>query len=162
MTEYKTDKIEENRQRLKLSNVAVRTLDARVQEPDFVGLADVLIADVPCSGLGVIGKKQDIKYRITEESMGDIVQLQREILQNVVSYVKPGGIMMYSTCTMNPSENEEMVKWICREFGFGPESMAAYMPEKLQHEAETGILQLLPGVHETDGFFLAKLRKSKK
>lgn len=162
VTEYKTDKIEENRQRLKLSNVAVRTLDARVQEPDFVGLADVLIADVPCSGLGVIGKKQDIKYRITEESMGDIVQLQREILQNVVSYVKPGGIMMYSTCTMNPSENEEMVKWICREFGFGPESMAAYMPEKLQHEAETGILQLLPGVHETDGFFLAKLRKSKK
>lgn len=162
VTEYKTDKIEENRQRLKLSNVAVRTLDARVQEPDFVGLADVLIADVPCSGLGVIGKKQDIKYRITRESMSDIVQLQKEILQNVVSYVKPGGIMMYSTCTMNPSENEEMAKWICREFGFEPESMAAYMPEKLQHEAETGILQLLPDVHETDGFFLAKLRKSKK
>lgn len=162
VTEYKTDKIEENRQRLKLSNVAVRTLDARVQEPDFVGLADVLIADVPCSGLGVIGKKQDIKYRITRESMSDIVQLQKEILQNVVSYVKPGGIMMYSTCTMNPSENEEMAKWICREFGFEPESMAACMPKQLQQEAEKGMLQLLPGVHETDGFFLAKLRKSKK
>lgn len=160
VTEYKTDKIEENRCRLQLSNVAVRTLDARVPEPDFVGRADVLIADVPCSGLGVIGKKQDIKYRITEESMEEIVQLQKEILQNVVSYVKPGGIMMYSTCTMNPAENEEMVKWICHEFAFEPESMAPYMPEALQQEAETGMLQLLPGVHETDGFFMAKLRKN--
>lgn len=160
VTEYKTDKIEENRCRLQLSNVAVRTLDARVPEPDFVGRADVLVADVPCSGLGVIGKKQDIKYRITEDSMEEIVQLQKAILQNVVSYVKPGGIMMYSTCTMNPAENEEMVKWICHEFDFEPESMAPYMPESLKQETETGILQLLPGVHETDGFFLARLRKN--
>lgn len=160
VTEYKTDKIEENRCRLQLPNVAVRTLDARVPEPDFVGRADVLIADVPCSGLGVIGKKQDIKYRVTEESMEEIVQLQKEILQNVVSYVKPGGIMMYSTCTMNPAENEEMVKWICRESAFKPESMAPYMPQALPQEAETGMLQLLPGVHGTDGFFLAKLRKN--
>ena len=94
--------------------------------------------------------------------MSDIVQLQKEILQNVVSYVKPGGIMMYSTCTMNPSENEEMAKWICREFCFEPESMEACMPKQLQQEAEKGMLQLLPGVHETDGFFLAKLRKSKE
>ena len=78
----------------------------------------------------------------------------------MVSYVKPGGIMMYSTCTMNPAENEEMVKWICHEFDFEPESMAPYMPESLKQETETGILQLLPGVHETDGFFLARLRKN--
>lgn len=159
VTEYKTDKIEENRERLRLPNVSVRMRDARKTDQSLVDKADVLIADVPCSGLGVIGKKQDIKYRITQESLKEIVQLQKEILQNAVTYVKPGGIMMYSTCTMNPSENEEMVRWICRTFDFEPESMAPYMPKGLQKEADKGFIQLLPGVHETDGFFLARLRK---
>lgn len=160
VTEYKTDKIEENKERLQLHNVSVRVQDARVADPSLVGKADVLIADVPCSGLGVIGKKQDIKYRVTEESLHEIVQLQKEIVQNAVSYVKPGGVMMYSTCTMNPAENEEMVKWICREFAFVPESMSQHMPDMLQQEADKGWIQLLPGVHETDGFFFARLRKT--
>lgn len=159
VTEYKTDKIEENRERLRLPNVSVRVRDARKTDQSLVDKADVLIADVPCSGLGVIGKKQDIKYRIIQESLKEIVRLQKEILQNAVTYVKPGGIMMYSTCTMNPSENEEMVRWICRTFDFEPESMAPYMPKGLQKEADKGFIQLLPGVHETDGFFLARLRK---
>ncbi len=159
VTEYKTDKIEENRERLQLPNVSVWVRDARKTDQSLVDKADVLIADVPCSGLGVIGKKQDIKYRITQESLKEIVQLQKEILQNAVTYVKPGGIMMYSTCTMNPPENEEMVRWICRTFDFEPESMAPYMPQGLQKEADKGFIQLLPGVHETDGFFLARLRK---
>lgn len=159
VTEYKTDKIEENRERLQLHNVSVKVQDARRTDPSLVDKADVLIADVPCSGLGVIGKKQDIKYRVTQESLNEIVQLQKEILQNVTGYVKPGGIMMYSTCTMNPAENEEMVQWICRTFDFEPESMAPYMPKELQKEADEGFIQLLSGVHETDGFFLARLRK---
>lgn len=159
VSEYKTGKIEENRRRLRLSNVAVRVQDARVADQSLTGRADVLIADVPCSGLGVIGKKQDIKYRVTEDSLDEIVQLQKEILKNITGYVKPGGIMMYSTCTMNPAENEEMVQWICSEFDFKPESMLPYMPEKLQKEAEKGYIQMLPGVHETDGFFLARLRR---
>lgn len=159
VTEYKTDKIEENRKRLQLHNVTVRVQDARVTDPSLVAKADVLLADVPCSGLGVIGKKQDIKYRVTEDSLREIVQLQKEIMQNAVTYVKPGGIMMYSTCTMNPAENEEMVKWICGEFDFLPESMAYNMPDVLKREADRGWMQLLPGVHETDGFFLARLRK---
>ncbi len=159
VTEYKTDKIEENRERLQLQGVSVKVRDARVTDPALVDKADVLIADVPCSGLGVIGKKQDIKYRVTEESLREIVQLQREILQNAVSYVKSGGIMMYSTCTMNPAENEEMVKWICREFAFETEDLSPFMPKQLQKEADKGWIQLLPGVHETDGFFLARLRK---
>lgn len=158
VTEYKTERIEENRNRLGL-DVSVRVRDARVEDPALVGQADVLIADVPCSGLGVIGKKQDIKYRVTKDSLTEIVGLQKEIAQNAVRYVKPGGVMMYSTCTMNPAENEEMVRWICRTFDFEPESMAPYMPELLQKDAEKGWLQLLPGVHETDGFFMARLRK---
>lgn len=66
---------------------------------------------------------------------------------------------MYSTCTMNPGENEEMVSWICEAFGFVRVSMAKELPAALKAEAEQGMIQLLPGIHETDGFFFAKLKK---
>ncbi len=156
---YKTEKIEENRVRMGLRNVTVRVQDARVREASFVGQADVLLADVPCSGLGVIGHKQDIKYRVTEASLNEIIGLQREIITNVIEYIKPGGILMYSTCTMNPGENERMADWICETFSMERVSMAEELPESLREEAEQGAVQLLPGIHDTDGFFFAKLRK---
>lgn len=159
VSQYKTERIEENRRRLGAENVSVRVQDARLRDESLLERADVLLADVPCSGLGVIGRKQDIKYRVTPESLKEIQTLQREILSNVTAYLKPGGIMMYSTCTMNPGENEEMVDWLCDTFGLERVSMAGQMPEALAGEAGQGMLQLLPGVHETDGFFLAKLRK---
>lgn len=159
---YKTDKIKENMDRLHMTNVAVREQDARVSDKTMLGLADILIADVPCSGLGVIGKKQDIKYHVTQESMQEIVTLQKEILANVVHYLKPEGVMMYSTCTMNPAENEKMVEWICREYEMEPESMAQTMPEELREAADKGYIQLLPGIHGTDGFFIARLRRKTK
>ena len=162
VTNYKTDKIEENRARLRMENVSVKVRDARIRDDGMIGKADVLIADVPCSGLGVIGKKQDIKYRVTPESVQQVVQLQKEIVGNVIQYLKPTGTMMYSTCTMNPAENEEMVDWICKEFGMETVSMAQYMPGTLKEEAGKGYLQLLPGIHGTDGFFIAKLRKQVK
>ncbi len=156
---HKTEKIEENRVRMGLQNVTVRVQDARVREDSFVGQADVLLADVPCSGLGVIGHKQDIKYRVTEESLKEITGLQREIITNVIEYIKPGGILMYSTCTMNPGENERMADWICETFPMERVSMAEELPESLREEAEQGAVQLLPGIHDTDGFFFAKFRK---
>lgn len=159
VTPHKVDKIEENRDRLHMTNVSVKVRDARITDEELVGQADVLLADVPCSGLGVIGKKQDIKYRVTPESLQQVIALQKEIVGNVVQYLKPDGIMMYSTCTMNPAENEEMVRRICDEFDMEQVSMAPYMPGTLKGEAEKGYIQLLPGVHKTDGFFLAKLRK---
>ncbi len=159
VSSYKTAKIEENRARLGLKNVTVRVQDARVREESLVGQADILLADVPCSGLGVIGHKQDIKYRVTAQSLTEIVNLQREIITNVIDYIKPGGILMYSTCTMNPGENEEMAGWICETFGLEKVSMAEELPEPLKEEAEQGMVQLLPGIHGTDGFFFAKFRK---
>lgn len=144
VTEYKTQKIEENCERLGYENVTVRVQDARVFDETLEEKADIVIADVPCSGLGVIGKKQDIKYRVTEESLQQITELQREIIRNVVRYVKPGGTLMYSTCTINSGENEKMVEWICEQFGFEKNRM----------------VQLLPGVDETDGFFYARLRRN--
>lgn len=159
VSRYKTDKIEENRARLGLRNVTVMMRDARVREESLVGQADILLADVPCSGLGVIGHKQDIKYRVTPQSLTEIAALQKEIITNVIDYIKPGGILMYSTCTMNPGENEDMVGWIGETFGLERVSMAKELPEPLKAGAETGMVQLLPGIHETDGFFFAKLRK---
>lgn len=159
VSSHKTAKIEESRDRLGLSNVIVKVQDGRVRESSFAGQADILLADVPCSGLGVIGHKQDIKYRVTPQSLTEIVQLQKEIITNVIDYIKPGGILMYSTCTMNPGENEKMVDWICKSFGLEWVSMADKMPKMLKQEAERGMIQLLPGVHETDGFFFAKLQK---
>lgn len=159
VSSHKTDKIEENLTRLGMENVSIRVQDARMRDDSLVGKADVLLADVPCSGLGVIGHKQDIKYRVTKASLEEIQVLQKEIVTNVIDYIKPGGILMYSTCTMNPGENEEMAAWICETFGLEPVSMEDRLPAVIAKEAGYGMLQLLPGVHETDGFFLAKFRK---
>lgn len=159
VSSHKTDKIEENLTRLGMENVSISVQDARMRDDSLVGKADVLLADVPCSGLGVIGHKQDIKYRVTKASLEEIQVLQKEIVTNVIDYIKPGGILMYSTCTMNPGENEEMAAWICETFGLEPVSMEDRLPAVIAKEAGYGMLQLLPGVHETDGFFLAKFRK---
>lgn len=162
VSSHKTDKIEENRARLGMENVSILVQDAREKDASLVEKADVLLADVPCSGLGVIGHKQDIKYRVTKESLSDIQKLQKEIITNVIDYIKPGGILMYSTCTMNPGENEEMAAWICESFGLEKVSMEDCLPDGLAKEGKRGMLQLLPGIHETDGFFMAKLQKVKK
>lgn len=159
VTGHKTEKIEENQNRLGVRNMSVRLKDARLQDASLLEKADVLLADVPCSGLGVIGRKQDIKYRVTPESLQEVNRLQREIIENVVNYVKPGGIMMYSTCTMNPVENERMAAWICEAFAMEKVSMVPFLPEVLRQDIKEETLQLLPGVHETDGFFMAKFRK---
>lgn len=156
---YKTDKIEENRRRLGVENVSVLVQDARVRNENLVGRADLLLADVPCSGLGVIGHKQDIKYRVTRESLEEIQVLQKSIITNVIDYIRPGGTLLYSTCTLNHAENEEMTEWICETFGLERVSMAGQLPDVFKDEAKSGMLQLLPGVHESDGFFMAKLLK---
>ena len=161
VSSHKTEQIEENRCRLGAENVSVLVQDARMRNENLLGRADVLLADVPCSGLGVIGHKQDIKYRVTRESLKEIQALQKEIITNVIDYLKPGGTLLYSTCTLNPGENEKMAAWICESFGFERVSMAQQLPDALKDEAESGMLQLLPGIHEADGFFMARLVKAK-
>ncbi|MGN1180687.1 MAG: 16S rRNA (cytosine(967)-C(5))-methyltransferase, partial [Suilimivivens sp.] len=117
----------------------------------------VLIADLPCSGLGIMGRKTDIKYHASKESLMQLQSLQRQILSVVWQYVKPGGTLIYSTCTVNSGENEENIRWFTEKYPFHTESLSPYLPEKLKEEGKEGMLQLLPGIHETDGFFLARL-----
>lgn len=160
LTETKVAYIEENRKRLKIDNLIPQVHDALVLDTDMVEQADIVIADLPCSGLGVIGKKPEIKYRVTKEDTVELAKLQREILKVVYQYVKPGGTLIYSTCTINPKENEENMRYIMEELGFELESLDSYLPSSL-HSTTTkeGYLQLLPGVHESDGFFIARLNR---
>ena len=143
ISEQKVRLIDENIARCGFQNIVTRVNDATVFVPDFENAFDTVIADVPCSGLGIIGRKPDIKYNMTPEGQKELVALQRSILENAVRYVKQGGRLLFSTCTVNHAENEENVSFIERK-GFKCE---------LQK-------QLLPGDNGADGFFYAKLIKA--
>ena len=159
LTEYKAEMIRDNKNRMKAENVEVLVWDARKLREEDVEKADLVLADLPCSGLGIMGRKADIKYHASPESLQQLQSLQREILSVIWQYVKPGGTMIYSTCTVNPDENQENVKWFTENYPFDTESLSPYLPDELKEEGKDGMLQLLPGVHETDGFFLARLRR---
>lgn len=160
LTLSKVSRIEENKKRLGINNLETKIWDARILDKERVESADIVFADLPCSGLGVIGKKNDIKYKTTREDIENLVHLQREILLTAKAYVKPGGVLIYSTCTVNTLENEENVKWFCKQGDFVLESLEPYLPKFLQNKhTKDGYLQLLPGIVKTDGFFLARFRK---
>lgn len=148
--------MQENLDRCGLRNVSVGVGDAVQRDEALVGTADIVIADVPCSGLGVIGKKRDIKYRITPETVEELTVLQRQILTVAVSYLKPGGRLLFSTCTINRKENEDNFAWLRDERKLVPLPLDNMLPECLCTDtAKQGYLQLLPGVHDTDGFFIS-------
>ena len=125
------------------------------------GKADVVIADVPCSGLGIIGRKPDIKYNSNIDKIKELVQLQRKILGVVQNYVKPQGYLIYSTCTINSAENEENVKWLCENYPFEVCDIDNILSDKVTNMHKDNIYgtQLLPGINNTDGFFICRLRR---
>lgn len=143
VSEYKCDLIRENIARMGMHNITVEVHDATQSDERWLRQADVVLADVPCSGLGVMGKKRDIKYHVSPESLAAVEKLQRQILQSSWDYVRPGGVLLYSTCTINPSENEKMARWIVDQ-----------LPFILEEER-----QFMPGEDETDGFYYARLRR---
>ena len=140
----KTERIRENADRMQAGNLTVEAWDATVHDKAREDWADVLLLDVPCSGLGILGKKRDIKYRVRPEDFDELMALQRKIVENCWNYVKPGGRMLYSTCTINRRENEDQVRWIL---------------ENLPFEILGEPRQLLPGVDPCDGFFYAVFRR---
>lgn len=159
----KTALIQANTDRAGFGHVTVQEWDARETDPALAGKADVVLADVPCSGLGVFRKKSDIKYHASREGIESLVKLQREILRASVAYVKEGGVLLYSTCTISRKENLENVRWILEQFPFELESVEDFLPEEYRGATGAeGYLQLLPGVHPTDGFFFAKMRRKNK
>ena len=160
LTEYKVSMIREGIERMGFANIQAQIVDALVLNEEDIESADLVIADLPCSGLGVMGRKNDLKYRMTEESMVELVELQRNILKIVSNYVKPGGILIYSTCTINPNENVGNVSFITEQLPFLPVSFEEELPEELRGGTATkGYLQLLQGNHPCDGFFISKFEK---
>lgn len=156
LSEEKTERIWENRKRLGFENVEIYINDATVLLEEWIGKADVVIADLPCSGLGVIGKKCDIKYKTTKEDILSLAKLQRQILSVVSDYVKTGGRLIFSTCTMTKSENQENAEWMEKNLSLRPVSIEERLPEKLQGlTGKKGYLQILPDMADTDGFFFS-------
>ena len=160
LTDYKAEMIRDNAERLGVTNVTVSVKDACVYDEASKEKADVLLADLPCSGLGVLSKKTDLKYRMSKEQQQELQELQRKILSTAEAYVKPGGTLVYSTCTINRGENEDNVRWFLSHFPYEAVSLDDCLPKELRSETtKQGYLQLLPGVHQCDGFFIAKFRR---
>ena len=161
LTETKVELIRENIERTGLTNISAVCRDASEPDQQSAGSADLVIADLPCSGLGVIGKKPDLKYKASPDGIESLVRLQRKILSCTQSYVKPGGTLVYSTCTVNPAENIDNVHWFLKQY---PEFSLDDIHERLCPELQDsvmvkGCIQLLPGIHKSDGFFISRLVK---
>ena len=153
---HKIGIIENGAARLGLTNITARVQDATVRVPEWEEAMDVVIADVPCSGLGIIRKKPDIRYKDLKE-LEALPALQLAILNNQAAYVKKGGVLIYSTCTVLKRENEEIVRAFLEthdEFYLEPLALPAVFPRN-----ETGMLTLIPGEYDTDGFFISRLRR---
>ncbi|PNV59691.1 16S rRNA (cytosine(967)-C(5))-methyltransferase [Clostridium sp. chh4-2] len=160
LSEQKVGMIRENISRTGFTNIQAKVQDALEPDQDSVEKADVLFADLPCSGLGIMGKKPDIKINMTKEKAEDLAGLQREILSVVWQYVKPGGYLIYSTCTINSKENEENVRWFREHYPFEPVNIEGRLGDNLKEESmKEGFIQLLPGIHPCDGFFLSVFRR---
>lgn len=144
LTDGKVEKIEENVDRCGFDNVSTCVWDALTEDESLIEKADIVIADVPCSGLGVIGRKVDIKYRVQPEDLVSLSMLQKEIIGVVSKYVKSGGMLIFSTCTVNNSENRDNAKWIEENLDFSLVS-----EEKLINDNP-----------EYDGFYIARFVKS--
>ncbi len=144
LSDHKVSLLEENIKRMGLDNIRAEKWDATILKEESIGQADVVICDAPCSGLGVVAKKPDIKYHMTKETQKELAILQRQILDVVCAYVKAGGTLMYSTCTISSQENEDNVAW--------------FLEKHPDFSLETE-KQFLPKAGKQDGFFLAKMKK---
>ena len=153
--EHKLEKIREGAQRLGLTNIRTQLQDASVFRAEWENKFDYVLCDVPCSGMGIIRKKPEIRYK-DEQALQELPEIQKAILNNACKYVRSGGTLVYSTCTLLRRENEEIVNWFIQthpEF----EQMTFCLP--VCEQPVEGAITLLPHVHDTDGFFVAKFRK---
>ena len=154
--EHKTELIARGAERLGFDLITAKQHSATEFDSQWEEKMDAVIADVPCSGLGIIRKKPDIRYKDLKE-MAELPALQREILGNVSRYVRPGGLLLYSTCTLVRAENEDVVAEFLRthpDFTTEPLPLGAPFPKN-----ESGMLTLVPGEYDTDGFFICRLRR---
>ena len=156
--ESKLGLIKENCERLGLTNVEVNTNDATKLNPELIASSDRILLDVPCSGIGIIRKKPEIKWNKTRNDLRDVIPVQRDIMENAWQYLKNGGIMIYSTCTLNKEENEENIEWfLSKHKDCSIKKIFIGKQDNLVYN-RNGSLTIMPN-ESMDGFFVAKLEK---
>lgn len=160
---HKINLINENANRLGISIIEAKISDATIADESLIGIADYLLIDAPCSGLGLIRRKPEIKRNRKEKDIEELAKLQFKILNNVKDYLKVGGILVYSTCTI---EEEENIKLIYRFLDLNKDFKLVNLEDKMFNienleTLDKGYIQLFPNVHRTDGFFIAKIIKER-
>jgi 16S rRNA (cytosine967-C5)-methyltransferase len=140
-------------ERLGLKSIITDARDGRTPDESLFGKADAVICDVPCSGLGVIAKKPDIRYK-NKDDIERLPEVQAKILEESARHLKNGGTLVYSTCTLNPKENKEIVENFLAEH-----EDFALVPFKIGEIECDGYTELYPHEHHTDGFFIAKMTR---
>ncbi len=161
VSQKKLRRLRENAERLRAGHVTIEQWDAAEIDESLNGRADVVLVDVPCSGIGVIGRKPEIRYHAMEHA-GELPELQKKIAAGAAAALRPGGALVYSTCTIHPRENEEVAEWIERHLPLKRVSLDAYLPASLKNGMTArGMIQILPGLQACDGFFAARFIKEK-
>lgn len=164
VSEKKCTKIEENVKRCGVGNIRIEVWDALEFDVSLEQACDFVLVDAPCSGFGVLGDKPEIKYRVRKEDLHTLPELSKKILKNAVRYVKPGGTLLFSTCTLNPKENTEIRQWLMQTYTLTPvdfrDCLSAEFLEQEDYEktAGQGYLQIVPG-QGLHGFFICRFRK---
>ncbi|MCR4605028.1 MAG: hypothetical protein K5639_03420 [Eubacterium sp.] len=160
VSDGKVAKIRENLSRYPYENYECKVFDGRKTDEKWHERADVLLLDVPCSGIGIIGRKPELKYNCVKNAK-ELTGLQREIIDASVQMLKPGGTLIFSTCTINPDENDRNTDYLIEKYGFIAESLDDYIPDSLKSsQTASGRLTALPGIYEMDGFYVARLHKN--
>lgn len=159
---HKIELINENSRRLGATIVEGLCADAREVGRLMPGRADAVLCDVPCSGLGTLARRADARWRKQPGEIAELAPLQRAILESAAQALKPGGRLVYSTCTIHPAENEEMVRSFLQDHpDFRLDDLTPLLPSELPPDSfEDGALHLLPHRHGTDGFFIARMLKT--
>jgi 16S rRNA (cytosine967-C5)-methyltransferase len=160
--DHKVKLIRENASRLELPNVIAKTLDSRYARDHFEKESfDRILLDAPCSGLGVVRRKPDIKYTKAEKDLYQLQKIQKTLLESVAHLLKKDGILIYSTCTIDSVENQSVIEEFLEthpEF-IRDSYLSERMPENLRSFVKNGEIQILPQYFNSDGFYIASLKK---
>ena len=157
--EHRTALIEAQARRLGLENVRPMVRDALKKREELIESMDAVLLDAPCTGLGMMGEKPDVKLRITEKSILELTEIQKNLLNTVCEYVKPGGTLVYSTCSILPEENEmQAEKFLSSHPDFEAVDLPETIPEKYRQYRKTG-LQLLEHRDGVEGFYICRMKK---
>jgi len=161
--ESRLELLKQTCQRVGLKNIEVITADGTTYKPDTK--ADRVLLDAPCTGTGVINRRSDLRYQRSAPDISRLIELQRKLLDNAANMLKDDGILVYATCSLEPEENEENLKWFLEKHPeFQPDPITPYVPqsflERDRAAFDRGWIQLIPTRHNVSGFFVARLRKA--